>query len=65
MSTKQLHLLKPGDRVRSLYNGQTETVHMVVLHIFSDRQVVGAVEMTNKNIYQRNEMLHRYELAPT
>lgn len=70
MTAKQLHFLKPGDRVRlkPSYGGRKRDVYpveMVVLHIFADRQVVGAVELKDgldKCMCQRNEMLAHYEL---
>lgn len=63
MTAKQLHFLKPGDRVRRKGEIRMWIVAGVVLYLTKHDQVVDAVKLGG-TIYQRHEMLRGFDVVP-
>lgn len=56
MTPRQLHLLKPGDKVEGKNDSADQVVEGVVVYLEKDRQTVDAVKVGG-TMYQREEML--------
>ena len=62
MTPRQLHLLKPGDKVHDKIDSADQVVEVVVVYLDKDSQTVDAVKVGG-TMYQREEMLAYFQVV--